>query len=61
MCKILPNNEITEAMNSLNSMQREFLNVVHKWRKEHIKCNGHNLEPFLTFFGVVEELENFIW
>ena len=33
MPKILPDNDIAEGINSLNSKQREVFNVVHTWLK----------------------------
>ena len=51
MPQILPDDEIAESMNSLNSKQREVFNVAHKWTKEHAKCNGHNVEPIHIFLS----------
>ena len=51
MPKILPDDEITGGINSLNSNQREVFNVVHKWVKEYVKCNGHNVEPIHILFS----------
>ena len=45
MPQILPDGEIAKGVNSLNSKQREVFNVVHKWAKDYVKCNGHNVEP----------------
>ena len=44
MPQIFPDNEIAEGINFLNSKQREVFNVAHKWAKEYVKCNGHNVE-----------------
>ena len=49
--QILPDDEIAEGINSLNSKQREVFNVVHKWAKEYVKCNGHNVEPMHIFLS----------
>ena len=35
---------ITEDINSLNSKQREVINVVYTWAKDYIKYNGHSVE-----------------
>ena len=40
MPQILPDDEIAEGINWLNSKQMQFFNVVHKWAKEYVKCNG---------------------
>ena len=40
MPKISTDDEIAKGINSLNSKQREVFNVVHKWAKEYVKCNG---------------------
>ena len=40
MPQILPDDEIAEGINRLNSKQMEVFNVVHKWAKEYVKCNG---------------------
>ena len=44
MLQILPDNEIVEGINSLNSKQREIFNMVHTWAKEYIKYDRHNVE-----------------
>ena len=44
MLQILPDNEIVEGINSLNSKQREIFNMVHTWAKEFIKYDRHNVE-----------------
>ena len=36
--------DITEDINSLNSKQREVINVVYTWAEDYVKCNGHNVE-----------------
>ena len=40
MPQILPDDEIAEGINRLNSKEKEVFNVVHKWGKEYVKCNG---------------------
>ena len=49
--QILPDGEIAKGVNSLNSNQREVFNVVHKWAKDYVKCNGHNVEPVYIFLS----------
>ena len=49
MPQILPDDEITGGINSLNSKQREVFNVVHKSGKKYVKCNEHNVEPIHIF------------
>ena len=51
MPQILPDNEIAESVNSLNSKQREIFNVVHTWAKEYVTYEGHNVEPIHIFLG----------
>ena len=53
MPQIFPDNEIAEGINSLNSKQREVFNVAHKWAKEYVKCNGHNVELINIFLSGV--------
>ena len=50
MSQILPDNEIADSINSLNSKQRETFNAVHTWAKEYVKYDGHNVESIHTFF-----------
>ena len=40
MRKILPDDNITEGISSLNSKQREVFNVVHTCAKDFVKYNG---------------------
>ena len=40
MPQILPDDETAEGKNWFNSKQMQFFNVVHKWAKEYVKCNG---------------------
>ena len=49
MPQILPDDEIAEGINSLNSKQREVFDVVHSWVKDYVKYDGHNVEPIHTF------------
>ena len=49
MLQVLPDNEIAEGINSVNSKQKEVFNVVHKWVKEYVKSNRHNVEPIYIF------------
>ena len=51
MPKISTDDEIAKGINSLNSKQREVFNVVHKWAKEYVKCNGHNVETIQIFLS----------
>ena len=51
MPKISTDDEIARGINSLNSKQREVFNVVHKWAKEYVKCNGHNVETIQIFLS----------
>ena len=45
MSNILPDNEIVEGINSLNSKQREVFNAVHTWAKYYVKYDRRNAEP----------------
>ena len=51
MPQMLQDGEIAKGVNSLNSKQREVFNVVHKWAKDYVKCNGHNIEPVYIFLS----------
>ena len=51
MPKILPDNDIAEGINSLNSKQRDVFNVVHTWARDYVKYNGHNVEPVHIFLS----------
>ena len=51
MPQMLPDNEIAEGINSLNSKQREIFNVVHIWAKEYVTYEGHNVELIHIFLG----------
>ena len=46
---------------SLKSKQREVFEVVHKWVKEYVKCNGHNVEPIHIFLSGNGGTANLIW
>ena len=48
--KVLPDDEITEDVNSLDSKQREVSNVVHPWARCYIKYNGIMLMKCLCIF-----------
>ena len=56
--QILPNDEIAEGINSLNSKQRKVFNVVHTWAKDSVKYDGHNVEPIHTF---EENIHRIFW
>ena len=49
--KILPDNDIAEGINSLNSKQRDVFNVVHTWARDYVKYNGHKVEPVHIFLS----------
>ena len=49
--QILPVGEIAKGVNSLNSKQSKVFNVVHKWAKDYVKCNGHNVELVYIFLS----------
>ena len=51
MPKILPDDEITQDINSLTSTQREFFNVVHTWAKDYVNYYGHNVGPVHIFLS----------
>ena len=51
MPQTLKDGEIAKGVNSLNSKQREVFNVVYKWAKDYVICNGHNVEPVYIFFS----------
>ena len=44
MLQILPDDNIVKILNSLNSNS-----MVHKWVKDYIKYDGHNVEPIQIF------------
>ena len=49
MPKILSEDEIAEGINSLNSKQGEFFDVVNKWAKDYVKDNEHNIKTVYIF------------
>ena len=49
MRQILPNDEIAEGINSLNSKQKEVFNAAHTWAKDYVKYDAHNVEPIHIF------------
>ena len=51
MPQVLPDDEITKGINSLNSKQKEFFNVVHTWAKTFVKCDGQDVEPVHIFLS----------
>ena len=51
MLQILPDDEIAKDINSLNSKQREVFNVVHRWVKNYVKYDGHDVEPVHIFLS----------
>ena len=51
MPKILPDDEITEGIDSLNLKQREVFNVVHTRVEDYVKYNEHDVEPVYIFFS----------
>ena len=57
MPKILRDDEIAEGINFLKSKQREIFNIVHKWAKDFVKCNGYNVEPQRLFLSISESTD----
>ena len=53
MLIILPDDEIAECINSLNSTQREVFNLVHTWTKDYAKYNGDNITKPVHIFPAV--------
>ena len=49
--QILPDDEIAEGINSLNSEQREVFNVVHTWVKDYLNYDRLNVETIHIFFS----------
>ena len=49
MPQILLDFETVQGTNSLNSKQKEVFSVVHTWTKDHVKYDGHNVEPIHIF------------
>ena len=42
MSKTLPDDEIAQGINSLNSKQRKVFNLFHTWAKDYVKHDGHD-------------------
>ena len=51
IAQILADNEIAAGINSLNSKQREYYNVVHAWAKDYVNDDRHNVEPIHIFLS----------
>ena len=51
MLQILPDGEIAKGIHSLNSKQMKVFNMIHKWSKDCVKCNGNNVEPGYIFLS----------
>ena len=51
MPKMLPDDEIAKGLNSLNSKQRKFFNVVHTWAKNYVKYDDNNVEQVHIFLS----------
>ena len=47
--KILPDDEIGEGINSINSKPKEFFNMAYTWNKDYVKYDGHDVEPVHIF------------
>ena len=50
MPQILGDDKIAEDINYLNSKQKKEFSEVHRWAKDCIKRNWHNVEPINIFF-----------
>ena len=50
MLQILGDDKIAEDINYLNSKQKKEFSEVHRWAKDCIKRNWHNVEPTNIFF-----------
>ena len=50
MPNVWSDDEILQAINSLNSKQRDVFNVVHNWSKDYVKYNG-NVKPIHIFLS----------
>ena len=50
----------SQDINSMNPKQSKVINVVHKWAKEYVKYNRHNIEPVHSFFQALEAQVNLI-
>ena len=51
MLQILPDDQITKDINSLNQKQREVFNVVHTWAKDYGLYAGHDVVPVHIFLS----------
>ena len=51
MLQILPDGEIAKGIYPLNSKQMKVFNMIHKWSKDYVKCNGNNVEPGYIFLS----------
>ena len=51
MLQILPDDQITKDINSLNQKQREVFNVVHTWAKDYELYAGHDVVPMHIFLS----------
>ena len=49
MPQILSDDEIAKGINSLNSKQREVLNMIRTLAKDYVKDGGHDVEPVYIF------------
>ena len=54
MPQILPDIEIAEGINPLNSKQREVFDVVHSWDKDYEDMMGIMLNQSIYFFQIVK-------
>ena len=46
---MLPDDKIGEGVNSLNSKQREVINLVFTWAKHYVKQTINDIEPAHMF------------
>ena len=51
MSQILPDDEISKGINSLNSKQREFVTVVNTWNQNYVKYDGYDVKPVRIFIS----------
>ena len=49
--KILPDDEITEEIDYLNSKERNVFNVVHTWVKNYVNYDRLNVETIHIFLS----------
>ena len=57
--QILPDDEVAEGINSLNSEQKKVFHVVHTWTNDYVKYDSHNVEP-IHLFQAMDLLVNLI-